>query len=54
MSERWPRTVVVLGLVSLCMDTSSELIHSLLPPRCCWRGWSTGWAKASAVRPAMH
>jgi MFS family permease len=31
MSERLPRTVVVLGLVSLCMDTSSELIHSLLP-----------------------
>lgn len=26
-----PRTVVALGLVSLCMDTSSELIHSLLP-----------------------
>src|SRR3954449_7421359 len=26
-----PRTVVVLGLVSLLMDTSSELIHSLLP-----------------------
>jgi MFS family permease len=26
-----PRTVVVVGLVSLLMDTSSELIHSLLP-----------------------
>lgn len=26
-----PRTVVVLGLVSLAMDTSSEIIHSLLP-----------------------
>ena len=26
-----PRTVWTLGLVSLCMDTSSELIHSLLP-----------------------
>ena len=26
-----PRTVVALGLVSLCMDTSSEMIHSLLP-----------------------
>jgi len=26
-----PRTVVALGVVSLCMDTSSELIHSLLP-----------------------
>lgn len=26
-----PRGVVVLGLVSLLMDTSSELIHSLLP-----------------------
>jgi MFS family permease len=26
-----PRTVVALGFVSLCMDTSSELIHSLLP-----------------------
>src|SRR5215469_3265942 len=26
-----PRTVLALGLVSLCMDTSTELIHSLLP-----------------------
>jgi len=26
-----PRTVIALGFVSLCMDTSSELIHSLLP-----------------------
>jgi len=26
-----PRGVVVLGLVSLCMDLSSEMIHSLLP-----------------------
>ena len=26
-----PRTVVVLGFVSLLMDASSELIHSLLP-----------------------
>lgn len=26
-----PRGVVVLGLVSLCMDVSSELIHALLP-----------------------
>jgi MFS family permease len=26
-----PRTVWVLGFVSLCMDLSSELIHSLLP-----------------------
>ena len=26
-----PRTVVALGLVSLAMDTSSEIIHSLLP-----------------------
>ena len=26
-----PRTVVALGFVSLLMDTSSELIHSLLP-----------------------
>ncbi len=26
-----PRTVWMLGLVSLCMDASSELIHSLLP-----------------------
>ena len=26
-----PRTVVALGLVSLFMDTSSEIIHSLLP-----------------------
>lgn len=26
-----PRGVVALGFVSLCMDTSSELVHSLLP-----------------------
>jgi len=26
-----PRTVIALGFVSLCMDTSSEIIHSLLP-----------------------
>ena len=26
-----PRGVVVLGLVSMCMDISSEMIHSLLP-----------------------
>lgn len=26
-----PRTIWVLGLVSLCMDTSSETIHALLP-----------------------
>ena len=26
-----PRTVWALGLVSLLMDTSSELVHSLLP-----------------------
>lgn len=26
-----PRSVVALGLVSLCMDASSELIHALLP-----------------------
>jgi MFS family permease len=26
-----PRTVLALGVVSLCMDLSSELVHSLLP-----------------------
>jgi len=26
-----PRTVVVLGLVSMCMDLSSEMTHALLP-----------------------
>ena len=26
-----PRSVVALGLVSLCMDASSELVHSILP-----------------------
>ena len=31
MQQGVPRTVVALGFVSLCMDTSSELIHSLLP-----------------------
>lgn len=30
-AQRLPRTVVVLGLVSLLMDTSSEMIHALLP-----------------------
>lgn len=30
-SSSIPRTVWALGWVSLCMDTSSELIHSLLP-----------------------
>ncbi|MFO1384781.1 MAG: MFS transporter [Chitinivorax sp.] len=29
--KRLPATVVVLGLVSLLMDTASELLHSLLP-----------------------
>jgi MFS family permease len=28
---RLPRGVIALGLVSLCMDTSSEMVHSLLP-----------------------
>ncbi len=31
MDKRLPRTVWTLGLVSLFMDTSSEMIHSLLP-----------------------
>ncbi len=26
-----PRSVIALGLVSLCMDASSELVHSILP-----------------------
>ena len=26
-----PRTVIALGFVSLAMDTSSEIIHGLLP-----------------------
>ena len=30
-SSRIPRDVWLLGLVSLCMDLSSEMIHSLLP-----------------------
>jgi MFS family permease len=30
-SDRIPRVVWLLGLVSLCMDFSSEMIHSLLP-----------------------
>src|SRR4051812_32374619 len=29
--SRLPRVVWLLGLVSLCMDLSSEMIHSLLP-----------------------
>lgn len=34
MQKGWktiPKQIWILGLVSLCMDTSSELIHSLLP-----------------------
>jgi MFS family permease len=31
MASRVPRVVWLLGLVSLCMDLSSEMIHSLLP-----------------------
>lgn len=30
-TRQLPRTVWALGLVSLCMDASSELVHSLLP-----------------------
>jgi MFS family permease len=30
-SQRLPRTIWILGLASLCMDCSSEMIHSLLP-----------------------
>jgi len=30
-SSRLPKGVIALGLVSLCMDLSSEMIHSLLP-----------------------
>ena len=29
--QRLPRTIWILGLASLCMDLSSEMIHSLLP-----------------------
>src|SRR5258707_765445 len=31
MGAAIPRSIWALGLVSLCMDLSSELIHSLLP-----------------------
>ena len=31
MTQRVPRGVWILGLVSLLMDTSSEMIHALLP-----------------------
>jgi len=30
-ARRLPRGVIALGLVSLCMDASSELVHSVLP-----------------------
>lgn len=30
-TSRLPRGVIALGLVSLCMDASSELVHSVLP-----------------------
>ncbi|MDP2325418.1 MAG: MFS transporter [Gammaproteobacteria bacterium] len=30
-AQRLPRSVIALGLVSLCMDASSELVHSVLP-----------------------
>ena len=32
-SPRIPRGVIVLGLVSLCMDLSSEFVHALLETR---------------------
>jgi len=41
-----PRTVIALGLVSLCMDTSTEMIHSLLPAflvNGAWREWAFDW-----------
>ena len=31
LAKAVPRTVWALGLVSLCMDVSSEMIHALLP-----------------------
>ena len=31
MQPRIPATIWALGLVSLCMDMSSEIIHALLP-----------------------
>jgi hypothetical protein len=31
MKARLPNVIWLLGLVSLCMDFSSEMIHSLLP-----------------------
>ena len=51
-----PRGVVVLGLVSLCMDLSSEMIHALLPvflvstlgASALTLGWIEGVAEATA------
>jgi hypothetical protein len=31
ITQKLPRTVVMLGLVSFAMDVSSEMIHALLP-----------------------
>ena len=41
-----PRTVVALGLVSLLMDTSSEMVHGLVQ-RGAWIGWLVlrSWAE---------
>jgi len=54
--RRVPRGVVVLGLVSLCMDLSSEMIHALLPvflvstlgASVLTVGWIEGVAEATA------
>jgi MFS family permease len=54
--QRVPRGVVVLGLVSLCMDLSSETIHALLPvflvstlgASALTLGWIEGVAEATA------
>lgn len=55
--SRLPRTVWALGVVSLCMDLSSEMVHGLLPvfivsilgARTTWLGVLEGVAQAIAM-----
>src|SRR5688572_27829231 len=57
MRHSLPRTVWILGLVSLCTDLGSELVHSLLPlylvgtlgASALALGWIEGLAEATAL-----
>ena len=53
---RVPRGIWALGLVSLLMDVSSEMIHSLLPvfmvARSARARLCSAWSRAAPKRPA--